>query len=148
MKFDRMSALLLLVLGVLTIGTGIYFLFVRPVMLPEDIRLTATAPELLRPEMVDWLRIVFRTWGGFIAGFGILMVSVATYMITSRAILLSCGVVLAILVAFGQFLVSNIAIRSDFLWFVGVLFTLAMAMALRVAGLALSMRRRANGRSR
>jgi hypothetical protein len=127
-----MAARLLLVVGLLTLGTGIYFLFIRPVMLPEDIRLTGMDPQLLSPGMAEWLRIVFRTWGGFIAGFGILILSVATYMLTSRRALLSWGVALALSVAFGRFLVSNVTIRSDFLWFVGALFVLALLTALRL----------------
>lgn len=133
MKFDRLAALLLLVLGVLTFGTGAYFLFLRPAMLPEDVLRTGMDPQLLPPAMVEWLRIVFRTWGGFIAGFGILMVAVAGYMLTSRPALLSWGVVFAVLVAFGRFLASNIVIQSDFLWFIGSLFAIAMVAALRFA---------------
>ena len=108
-----------------------YFLFSRPAMLPEDVRLTGMDPRLLSPGMVEWLGIVFRTRGGFIAGFGILMLSIAAYMITSVTRLLSWGVALALTVAFGRFLISNIAIRSDFLWFVGALFALALLTALR-----------------
>lgn len=133
MKFDRVGALLLLVLGVLTLGTGAYFLFLRPAMLPEDVRLTGIDPQLLPPAMLDWLRIVFRSWGGFMVAFGILMVSVASYMITSRPGLLSWGVVFALLVAFGRFLASNILIHPDFLWFIGALFAIAIVTALRFA---------------
>jgi hypothetical protein len=133
MKFDRVAALLLLVLGILTLGTGAYFLFFRPPMLPEDVRLTGMDPQLLQPAMVDWLRIVFRTWGGFMVAFGILIVSIAGYMITSRPALLSWGVVFAVLVAFGRFLASNIAIQSDHLSFIGGLFAIAIVAALRVA---------------
>lgn len=133
MKFDRLAALLLLFLGVLTLGTGAYFLFLRPAMLPEDVRLTGMDPRLLQPAMVEWLRIVFRTLGGFMAAFGILMVSVAGYMITSRPALLSWGLVFAILVAFGRFLASNIAIHSDYLWFIGALFAIALLAAVRLA---------------
>lgn len=133
MKFDRIAALLLLVLGVLTLGTGTYFMFLRPAMLPEDVRLTGMDPQLLQPAMVEWLRIIFRTWGGFMAAFGILMVSVAGYMITSRPALLSWGVVFAVLVAFGRFLASNIVIHSEYIWFIGALFAIAVVAALRFA---------------
>jgi hypothetical protein len=133
MEFDRPAALLLATLGVLSLGTGVYFLFLRPAMLPEDLRLTGMDLQLLRPEMAAWLRIVFRTLGGFVAAFGILMMSIAGYMISTRAAWLTWGVVVSILAAFGQFLASNIAIRSDFLWFVGLLFTLAAIASLRIA---------------
>ena len=133
LKFDRLAALLLLTLGVLTLGTGGYFWFLRPAMLPEDVRLTGMAPHLLQPAMVEWLRIVFRTLGGFVAAFGILMVSVAGYMLTLRPAVLNWGVVVAVLVAFGRFLTSNIVLQSDYLWFIAALFAIALIAALRFA---------------
>jgi hypothetical protein len=133
MKLDRVAGSLLLVLGILTLGTGAFFLFVRPPMLPEDIRLTGVEPHLLPPAMLDWLQIVFRTWGGFVLGFGLLLVSVAGFLITARPAWLRWGVGGAVLVAFGRFLVSNVVIGSDYLWFVGMLFSIALVTALRLA---------------
>jgi hypothetical protein len=117
----------------LTLGVGAYFLLIRPVMLPEDVRLTGVDPSLLPSAMVDWLRIVFRTLGGFVMGFGILMTSVAGYMLTARTAVLGWGAATAVVVAFSRFFVSNVSIRSDFLWFIGVLFAIAVLIALRVA---------------
>lgn len=126
MKAERAGASLLLILGVLTVGTGGYFLWLRPAMLPEDVRVTGMAPDLLPLAMLDWLRIVFQTLGGFVAGFGILIVSVAVHIMTERRRVLEWGVAVALLAAFGRFLASNIILRSDYLWFIGVLFALAV----------------------
>jgi hypothetical protein len=126
MKFDRVGAFVLLVLGVLTLGVGAYFAFFRPPLLPEDIRLIGVDPRLLPPTMLDWLRIVFQTWAGFVLGFGVLILANAGYMLTARTALLRWGVALALLVAFGRFLASNILVRSDYLWFIGVLFAVAL----------------------
>jgi hypothetical protein len=123
----------LLALGILTLGTGAYFILLRPAMLPEDVRLTGVDPTLLPSAMLDWLRIVFRTWGGFTLGFGILMVSIAGYVLTSRAALLGWGVVVAVLIAFGGFFATNLTLDSDFLAFIGVLFALAIWISLRIA---------------
>lgn len=125
----RRTALLLLILGVLTIGTGGYFLVLRPPLLPEDVRAIGLAPELLPPAMLDWLRIVFKTLGGFVAGFGICMVAAAVQIMTRRRGVLEWGVALGLLVAFGRFLASNIALHSDYLWFISVLFALAALTA-------------------
>lgn len=125
-KVDRAAAVLLLTLGVLTVGTGGYFHWLRPAMLPEDVRVTGMAPELLPAAMLDWLRIVFRTFGGFVAGFGILLVSGGVYMMTGRRGVLEWGAAVALLVAFGRFLASNVVLRSDYLWFIGALFALAV----------------------
>lgn len=130
---DRVAALLLLLLSSLTLATGAYFLFIRPAMLPEDVRLTGMQPGLLPPAMLSWLELVFRTLGGFIVAFGILLGAVAGYLITSRPALLSWGVAVAVVVAFSRFLASNMAIHSDFLWYVAVLFAIASAIALRIA---------------
>ena len=70
-------------------------------MLPEDVRFTGMQPSLLRPEMLQWLHIVFQTWSGFLAGFGILIVSVALYLLTSRIEILKAGTSLAVVVAAG-----------------------------------------------
>jgi hypothetical protein len=63
---DRMAGLLLLAVGVLTVGVAAYFLFLRPPMLPEDIRFTGVSADTLPPQLGDWLTIVFHTLGGFV----------------------------------------------------------------------------------
>jgi hypothetical protein len=131
-KSDRIAAGLLMTLGVLTLGTGLYFMAVRPALLPEDLRFTGVDPSLLPPQFLEWLRIVFRTWGGFIAGLGILLLGVAGYLLTMRAGVLRYAIAASLLVAFGRFLVSNVLIRSEYLWFIAVLFGLAVVTALRV----------------
>jgi hypothetical protein len=39
MKHERIAGITLLCLGILTLGTGTYFLFFRPALLPEDMPL-------------------------------------------------------------------------------------------------------------
>jgi hypothetical protein len=129
MKLHRAGALLLVVLGVLTLGTGLHFLFVRPPMLPEDVRFTGIEPRLLSPRMLEWLRVVFRTWGGFLAGFGVLLASVGAHLLTRRPAPLYIGTALAVSVAFGGFLASNIQLQSDYLPFIGLLFMMAVSAA-------------------
>ena len=124
---------LVLVLGVLTLETGIYFLWLRPPLLSEDILFIGVAPDVLPPPLLDWLGIVFRTWGGFIAGFGALLMGIGTFMLTGRARWLYWATALGILAAFGRFFISNIVLRSDFLWFVAALFLLAVAAAVLLA---------------
>ncbi len=141
MRSDRLGALLLLALGILTIGMGGHFIFLRPPMLPEDARFTGVDPALVRPEMWRWLGIVFRTWGAFIAGFGVLLVAVAGYLLTLSPKVLVWGVTFAVLEAFGQFLRSNLSLHSDYLWFVAALFALAVLTA---TGLVLNAHRTPN----
>jgi hypothetical protein len=126
---DRLAGALLVLLGILTVGTGLYLFAVRPAMLPEDVEFTGVKLEDLRPAMVEWLDIVFRTWGAFVTGFGVIVGGVGAHMFTSRAWLLRSAVAVGVLIAFGQFLASNVALRSDFLWFIGLLFVMAALSA-------------------
>lgn len=61
MRSDRFGAALLMSLGLLTIGIEVYFALFRPAMLPEDIRFNGVQPQLLSPQMAEWLRVVFQT---------------------------------------------------------------------------------------
>ncbi len=59
---------------------------------------------------------------GFLSGFGLLLSGVAGYLFTSRTAVLKVGASAALLFALGRFLISNIRLHSDFLWFVEALF--------------------------
>jgi hypothetical protein len=116
-------------LGVLTTGIGVYFVFLRPPLLPEDIRHTGVDPTTLPPAFLDWLGIVFPTWGGFIAGLGVVLVGIGVFMLSNRTLWLHLGTAAGVLVAFGRFVFSNIMLSSDFLWFITTMFLLALAVA-------------------
>jgi len=126
---DVLSGAFTCVLGILTLGIGVYFLMLRPPLLAEDIRHTGIDPTSLPPRFVEWLGIVFSTWGGFIAGFGITLLGVGVFMLAGRRVWLSLGTGFGALVAFGRFLLSNIIINSDSLWFIAGTFALALALS-------------------
>ena len=127
---DALSGILLLVLGLLTMGTAVFFLVLRPALLPEDIRHTGIDPGTLPPAFLEWLGTVFRTWGGFIAGFGVLLLGIGGFLLSGRARCLYWATAIGAVVAFGRFLLSNILLDSDFLWFISALFALAAATAI------------------
>jgi hypothetical protein len=135
---ERVAGGVLGLLGTLTLGIGLQFLLARPAMLPEDIRFTAVTPGELSARMTEWLGIVFRTWGGFMAGFGAVLIGVAAYLFTTRRAFLLWGTAIGVVAAFGRFLLSNLMIRSDHVVFIGLLFGLALVAAL---GLILGSRR-------
>lgn len=139
---ERIVAGLLGVVGILTLGTGLYFLLVRPAMLPEDLRFTGVEPGQVPAKMSEWLGIVFRTWGGFTVGFGVVLMGVAGYLVTTRRVILCWATAVGLVVAFGRFFVSNLALRSDYLVFIGILFGLA---AVTAGGLALTSCRDSRG---
>ncbi len=123
------TPLAVLALGVITIGTGGYFMVARPPLLPEDARFTGLSVATAPPALLQWLSIVFRTWGGFVVGLGFCLVGLATYAFTRRDAWLKRGTALGVLIAFVSFLVSNLQLHSDFLWFVAALCVVAVAVA-------------------
>jgi hypothetical protein len=125
--------------GLLTVGTGVYFMTLRPALLPEDLRFSDLDRAQIPMALLPWLQIVFRTWGGFIVGLGLCLLGQGASCSASRPGLASLGTSVGLLFAFGSFLVSNIQIRSEFLWFIAVLFFGALSIATL---LVLSWRRR------
>ena len=123
-RVDRNAGFWLTALGVLTVGTGLYFMLLRPPMLPEDIRFTGI--EAPSPGLLTWLSIVFPTWGGFMTGFGILLTGIGAFLFTGRRAWLRNATAVGVLVAFGRFLLSNLRLRSDFLWYISLLFLVAV----------------------
>jgi len=143
---DVLGGALTCVLGILTVGIGIYFLILRPPLLPEDLRHTGIDPTALPPAFVDWLHIVFSTWGGFIAGFGATLLGIGLFMLSGRKLWLYLGTAAGALVAFGRFLLSNIIINSDSLWLIAGFFALALTLSLvLVAKTVRPLRRKRRG---
>ena len=73
----------------------------RPPLLPEDLRFTGLASAQVPEALLPWLTIVFRTWGGFTVALGLCLLGLAGYVFTRRE-----------------------------LWFIAVLFVVALATAL------------------
>ena len=130
---NRIAGAFVVALGVFTLGTAVYFLVLRPPLLPEDIRHTGIDPGMLTEEFLAWLAIVFRTWGGFIAGYALALLGVGLFMVTGKVRWLYWPVSLGAVIAFGRFLLSNIVLSSDFLWFISFLFLLAVVAATLLA---------------
>ncbi|TLP98630.1 hypothetical protein FEF26_04330 [Nesterenkonia salmonea] len=126
---DLLSGAVTIVLSVFTLGTGLYFMVLRPPLLPEDIRFSGIDTTTLPPAFLEWLGVVFPTWGRFITGFGIVLLGIGIYLLSARILWLYLGTAAGILVAFGRFLYSNIAISSDFVWFIAAMFVLALTLA-------------------
>lgn len=131
-----LSALVILALSLLTIAVGAYMVFFRPPLLPEDVRALGVDPNTLPPSLTRWLSLVFATWGAFITALGVVLFGVASALRAGHTRVLRWASALAVMIAFGRFLWSNLVLRSDFLWFISLLFLLALfaAVALIVEG--------------
>ena len=113
------STWMLVACGVWLVGLGLYFIVLRPPLLPEDARFMGTTVAQIRtalPGLESWLEKVFTVMGGFIASAGVLTVFVATVAMpprlkgTSWAIALSGALGVALMSA------TNFALYSDFRW--------------------------------
>src|SRR3954462_10244002 len=81
------SAILLALSGILLTGVGCYFLFLRPALLPEDVRymqLTPTELQSVGPRLASWLTHVFRVMGGYVAATGMLALTLAVTSFRER----------------------------------------------------------------
>jgi len=125
--------------GFWLVGLGLYFIVLRPSVLPEDARFMDTTAAQIQdavPGLERWLQKVFMVMGGFIASTGVLAVLVAAVAMparrngTSWAIGLSGGFSVALMSA------ANFALRSDFRWM------LLVPALLWLAGLVLYVAKR------
>jgi len=127
------SSILLAMSGVTLMGTGLYFLFLRPPLLPEDIRyiaLPAAQFDALRPKLELWLTHVFRVMGGYVLATGVLMVTLAVTAFRDHQNGAAIGCMIGGAASIGWMAVVNFMIDSDFKW---VLLAMALLWAASLA---------------
>ena len=76
----ELGAWLLAACGVVVVGVGVFFVVLRPPLLPEDLKYLDTTRELLDaalPGLGRWLQKVFWVMGGYVAATGVLTVHLA-----------------------------------------------------------------------
>ena len=105
--------------GIWLVGLGGYFMFVRPPLLPEDLRYlgaSATQVGMLLPHLASWLRNVFIVMGGFMAGCGVLIIFVSVRAVPQCV--QGTGTALGFAGLFSVAIMSgtNFALDSDFKW--------------------------------
>jgi hypothetical protein len=79
-KILRLSLCIFTSCGAWLILLGMYFIFIRTPLLPEDLLFLDMSSEQVRekfPQLSHWLDYVFTVMGGFIAGCGILTLFMA-----------------------------------------------------------------------
>lgn len=105
--------------GVLLIGMGLYFVFLRPPLLPEDPRyMGASLAEIQAslPGLPVWLRRVFWVLGGYMMASGLLTIYLALTAFRARARGAALLAGLSGLVSIGWMAAVNFMIDSDFKW--------------------------------
>ena len=105
--------------GLILIGLGLYFIFVRPALLPEDPRYMGTTLPAIRasvPGLEAWLEKVFWVMGGYMIATGLLTGTFALTVVREGR--RGVGVVVAVagLVSIGWMTAVNFMLDSDFKW--------------------------------
>lgn len=119
MNLRPYSARVLALCGLILIGMGLYFILLRPALLPEDTRYIGTSLEeilIAVPGLLGWLEKVFWVMGGYILTTGVLTLYVAITSFRARAKGVAGIVALAGLASVGWMTVVNFAIGSGFKW--------------------------------
>ena len=98
---------------------GIYFAFLRPPLLPEDLRYMGTSLAQIEdafPGLLRWLPQVFRVLGGYMFATGLLTAYVAATAFREGRSSAAVVAAAAGLVSLGWMAVANFLIGSDFKW--------------------------------
>jgi hypothetical protein len=114
-----LSSILLALAGVTLVGAGIYFLILRPPLLPEDIRfmgLSAAQLGPVRPRLEAWLTHVFQVMGGYVLATGVLTVTLAATSFRTHQRGAGLGALIAGAASIGWMAIVNFIIDSDFKW--------------------------------
>ena len=131
-KLKPYSASMLAFGGLLLVAMGIYFVLLRPSLLPEDLRYMKTSLSVIHdaaPGLSAWLQKVFWVMGGYIFTTGLLIIFIAVTSFRTHASGAFNIVAVAGISSIGSMTVVNFMIGSDFRWIL-LAFTLPWAFAL------------------
>jgi len=133
------SMFLFITCGIWLIGLGLYFIFLRPPLLPEDLRYMETSVRDIQsaiPGLERWTNRVFTVMGGFMMGSGLLTILAAMNASAMREKRTWIFLMLAGLFTVGTMSLTNFQLNSDFkwlllipslLWIIGLMFSALMS---------------------
>jgi hypothetical protein len=133
MKSWPPSSIVLSIAGIALLVIELYFILLRPPLLPEDARymqLSLAQSEAFGPEINAWLTEVFRVSGGYVMATGVLAITVAATSFRAHSWGAAIGVLLAGTASIGWMTIVNFMIASDFKW---ALLSLAIVCAFSLA---------------
>lgn len=113
------SASILAFGGVILIGLGLYFIFLRPPLLPEDPRFMGASLIQIQsalPGLPIWLTRVFWVMGGYMFSSGVLTVYLAVTSYRDRAAGAAAIAAISGCSSIGLMVAVNFMIESDFKW--------------------------------
>ena len=115
----HVSTWMLIACGIWLVSLGLYFIFLRPPLLPEDVRFMGSSLAQVRaavPGLEGWLQRVFMVMGGFMAGTGVLTVFTACVAMPSRLRGTSWAVAMSGTLTVALMSAINFELHSDFRW--------------------------------
>ena len=113
------SSIVLAAAGVALVGVGLYFILLRPPLLPEDVRymsLPAAQLDSIRPGLEAWLTHVFRVMGGYVLATGVLTITLAATSFRAHQTGAAVGALIGGSASIGLMAAVNFMINSDFKW--------------------------------
>ena len=131
-KLKPYSASCLTLGGFLLAGMGLYFIFLRPPLLPEDLQYMNTTLSVVQNNIFNlstWLQKVFWVMGGYIFTTGLLTMYVAQTSFRTRTRGAFIIVAIAGITSIGSMTIVNFILQSDFR-FVLLVFTIPWLLAL------------------
>ena len=132
MRLQPYSATMLAFGGAILMLLGLYFVLLRPPLLPEDPRFMGTSMaqiQLSVPGLLIWLRRVFWVMGGYMVATGLLTFYVALTSFRARVRGVAGVVAISGLTSIGLMAAVNWMIASDFRWLI-LSFVVPWALAL------------------
>ena len=127
--------------GLILLGMGPYFAFLRPPLLPEDARYVGASLTQIQsaiPGFLPWISRVFGVLGGYLFATGVLTVYLAAASFRDTKPLPTAVVAISGSASIGWMAVTNFLIDSDFKWLL-LAFVLPWLVAV-VASLVADMR--------
>ena len=119
MNLQLLATRVLALGGVILMGMGLYFVFVRPPLLPEDLRFMGTTIAQVQtalPGLEPWLARVFGVLGGFMFATGLLTVYVAATVFKTEQLNAHAVIAVSGFASIGWMAITNFVIDSDFKW--------------------------------
>ena len=132
-RFWTVSSILLAAAGATLVIAGLYFILVRPPLLPEDVRYMAlpTAQlDAVKLPLESWLAHVFQVMGGYVLATGVLTIALAATSFRAHHWGAAVGALIGGAASIGLMAVVNFVINSDFKW---VLLGMALLWACSLA---------------
>ena len=127
--------------GLILMGMGVYFAFLRPPLLPEDVRFIGASLAQIQsaiPGFLPWVSRVFGVLGGYMFATGLLTAYLAAASFRNAKPLPTVVIAISGLASIGWMAVTNFLIDSDFKWLL-LVFVLPWLVAV-VSSLVADMR--------